>query len=372
MRRLLLLCEYPTLLGGERSMLATLPVVAAASFEILVAAPPSGALADELRDRGVSQIAWQTRDHDRRIALDELRSELAAILRRTRPDLLHANSLSTARISGPVASACLIPSIGHLRDILKLPPQSISDLNAHRRLLAVSRVTRDFHVGQGIVPTKCVVLYNGIDLCQFSPGLPTGYLHRELGLPDDVRFAAIIGQLGLRKGTDVALSAAFEIAPRFPKLHWLVVGQRTSHKQESHDFESLLHSIADEPPLAGRVHFLGCRIDVHQILCECDLLVHAARQEPLGRVLLEAAASGIAVVATDVGGTREIFPADAGAARLVPPDNRSAIAQAIGDLLLDDSLRTQLAAAARRRAETAFDIQTAAVRLLDHYHDLLP
>ncbi len=49
MPRLLILCEYPTLLGGERSMLATLPAVAAAGFDIFVAAPPSGPLADEIK-----------------------------------------------------------------------------------------------------------------------------------------------------------------------------------------------------------------------------------------------------------------------------------------------------------------------------------
>ena len=91
-------------------------------------------------------------------------------------------------------------------------------------------------------------------------------------------------------------------------MHWLIVGERTSNKDESRNFESGLRSTAAQPPLAGRVHFLGSIADVPRLMTECVLLVHAARQEPLGRVLLEAAASGLAVVATDVGGTREIFP----------------------------------------------------------------
>ena len=64
---------------------------------------------------------------------------------------------------------------------------------------------------------------------------------------------------------------------------------------------------------------MGVRSDVDRMLGEATLLVHPARQEPLGRVLLEAAAAGIAVVTTTVGGTREIFPPDRNAAILVPP-----------------------------------------------------
>src|SRR4051812_40432923 len=100
MPRLLILCEYPTLLGGERSMLATLPAVAADGFDILVAAPPNGSLADELSSRGVSHIEWPTHHEDsQRFPLNRLRPELANLLRQSAPDLLHANSLSTARIS---------------------------------------------------------------------------------------------------------------------------------------------------------------------------------------------------------------------------------------------------------------------------------
>src|SRR5882672_8971259 len=104
MPRLLILCEYPTLLGGERSMLATLPAVAADGFDVLVAAPPNGPLADELSRRGISHLEWRAQDeHGQRFPLNQLRADLATLSRQAVPDLLHANSLSTARISGPVA-----------------------------------------------------------------------------------------------------------------------------------------------------------------------------------------------------------------------------------------------------------------------------
>lgn len=372
MPRLLILCEYPTLLGGERSMLAMLPAVAAAGLDVTVAAPPAGPLADALRERGIAHLAWPTRnDRGERWPLEQLRADLAALVRGIRPDLIHANSLSTARVAGPTAAEAGVPSVGHLRDILNLSHQVVDDLNRHRRLVAVSEAARVFHIVQGVDATKCIVVHNGVDLDVFRPRPATGYLHRELGLPPDARLVAAIGQLGLRKATDVALTAALRTAEALTDVHWLIVGERTSCKDESREFESRLRSLAAEPPLTGRVHFLGQRSDVAQLMNECALLVHSARQEPLGRVLLEAAASGLPVVATDVGGTREIFRDEADGAVLVAVGDHSAIAEAVAALLSDETRRLALAASGRRRAEQAFDIRHAAARMMKQYQELL-
>ena len=328
MLRLLILCEYPTLLGGERSMLATLPAVASGGFEAVVAAPRGGPLAVELSRRGIGHVPWNTHDvRGVRLPLGQLRAELATLVRGVAPDLVHANSLSTARISGPSAAQIGVRSIGHLRDIVKLSPQAVADINSHCRLVAVSGPTRDFHVGQGLCASRCAVVHNGVDLIEFAPRAATKYIHRELGLPAKTRLAAVIGQVGLRKGTDVALGAALGVFREFPELHWLIVGERTSSKDESQVFEADLHALVAESPLRERVHFLGTRGDVPRLLAECDLLVHAARQEPLGRILLEGAAAGLPIIATDVGGTREIFPDGSNAAVLVAADDVAAAAR---------------------------------------------
>jgi glycosyltransferase involved in cell wall biosynthesis len=309
------------------------------------------------------------------------------VLRRRRPDLLHANSLSMGRLSGPVAAELGVPSLAHLRDIIRLSRQAVADLNCHRRLLAVSAATRAYHVAAGLDAAKTFVLHNGVDLNAFRPRPATGYLHCKLGLPPEIPLIGTIGQIGLRKGQDVLLRAAGLLADRLPQVHYVLVGERFSDKAESRQFEANLHvgqvsnlpvdvgQVANLPIderqvgnlLQGRLHFLGFRNDVDRLLNELTLLVHPARQEPLGRVLLEAAASGVAVVATDVGGTREIFPPEAQAAFLVPPDDPDALATAIAELMLDSNLRRQLATAARRRAETAFDIRQAAAGLIEHY-----
>jgi glycosyltransferase involved in cell wall biosynthesis len=372
MPRLLLLCEYPTLLGGERSMLATLPAVSSAGFDVQVAAPPDGPLTDALSKCGVSRVDWRVADErGTRWPLPELRENLLRLIERTQPDLVHANSLSMARVSGPVVATADAPSIGHLRDIVKLSEQVIADINCHRRLIAVSRATRDSHVVQGIDAKKCIAIHNGVDLNAFQPRPATKYLHRELGLPASARLVATIGQIGLRKGMDVVLAAALQVVDQLPGVHWLVVGKRTSEKDESIEFERLLHELAAEPLLAGRVHFLGQRDDVAELMNECTILVHAARQEPLARVLLEAAASGVPIIATEVGGTREIFPSEAEGAVLVASDRRDALAQAMVALCRDDTRREALGCAARYRAEAAFDVCAASAKLIEEYYATL-
>ncbi|GAF86957.1 unnamed protein product, partial [marine sediment metagenome] len=222
-----MLCEYATLNGGERSMLATLEGVCKAGFTPVAIAPPEGPLADVLRTRNVEILDLESRDAaGERLPQDRLRTGLARLLGRRRGALLHANSLSMGRLSGPVAAELKLPSIAHLRDIINLSTRAVADLNCHTRLLAVSEATRAFHLAGGVAPQKTHVLYNGVDLREFCPRSGTGYLHRELGLPPEAMLIGTIGQIALRKGQDVLVQAAATLAGRLTNVHYLVVGQR--------------------------------------------------------------------------------------------------------------------------------------------------
>lgn len=364
--------EYPTLNGGERSFLSVLPGLRAEGFEIVAAAPATGELAATLAQQGVTVERFECHGpDDNRRPLPELREALADLLRTTRPALLHANSLAMGRLAGPVAAELCVPSIAHLRDIVGLSRQAVADLNGHRRLLAVSAATREFQVAQGVGPDRVQVLYNGVDLERFAPRIPTGWLHRELGIPSACLLIGTIGQIILRKGQDVLARAAAELADELLRIHYLIIGARYSQKPEAVEFEENLHQLFVDAGLKERVHFLGVRDNLEQLLPELAILVHPARQEPLGRVLLEAAACGRAVIATDVGGTREIFTPGSQTAQLVPPNDHHALAAAIRDMALSEPLRHRLGAAARLRVEQAFDVRTAAAGLAEHYRSCI-
>lgn len=295
---------------------------------------------------------------------------MAELIRRSEPDVVHANSVSMSRLAGPVVQEISRPSVAHLRDIVKLGAASIAQLACHRRLLAVSGATRDWYQRMGLAGADIRVEYNGVDLVRFHPRSPSGYLHAELGIDRRMRLIGTIGQIGLRKGTDVFLAAMNRVAERWPDVHFLSVGQRYSQKEEARAFEERVRRESACGALRGRVHWLGVREDVDRLLGELTIYVHAARQEPLGRVLLESAAAGVPVVATDVGGTREIFCGRPPSALLVPVNAVDSLAESVLRLLDSPALQRDLGQAARRRAETAFDVHQAARRLESHYFEV--
>ncbi|NLF70189.1 MAG: glycosyltransferase family 4 protein [Candidatus Anammoximicrobium sp.] len=367
----LVLCEYGSLNGGERSLLAVASGLRAEGYDLQVAGPAPGPLAAALALQRLPVLPLDLHDaQGRRLAIGLCRERIRAVISAVKPDLVHANSLSMSRLSGPVTAALDVPSVGHLRDIVKITATAMTDLDRHARLLAVSAATREWYVAGGLSGDKIRVLYNGVDLERFCPRSPTGLLHRELGLPAESSLIGSIGQIGLRKGLHLLLAAAETVARTVPFAHFVIVGQRYSQKSESWDYERQLRTAAASESLRGRVHWLGVREDVDRLLNEFTLLAHAARQEPLGRVLLEAAAAGTPTVATDVGGTGEIFPPETGSALLIPPDDAESLAKAIARLLTDAELRVAIGRAARRRAEQVFDARRAAEALAAHYRDL--
>ncbi len=368
--RVLVLCEYESLNGGERSLLEAVRRLLD-QLEILVAAPARGPLSDALRRCGIGHIPLQLRDAaGRRLPRAELRQELAGLVRTERPDIVHANSLSMSRLAGPVLRNVGVPSIGHLRDIIRISRASAADLNCHTRLLAVSEATRGWYAQLGVSESKIQIAYNGVDLDRFRPRPGQDALRRSLGLPTSTRLVTSIGQLGMRKGVDIYVQAAAHLAEMHQNVHFVFVGQRYSQKGEAVEYERQVLRSAQAGALAGRFHFLGVREDIHLVLNESTIYVHAARQEPLGRVLLEAGASAVPIVATRVGGTQEIFPEQLDAALLVSVDSVDALAAAIDSCLRDPERCRRMAQRARDRIASRFDAAQAASQLNGWYRSL--
>lgn len=366
--RIALLFEFGTTNGGEHSMLAAVDRLRG-DHDFVAVAPAEGRIVDALDARGIERVVFDVRGADgRRKPIETLLVELRSVLDRALPDLVHANSLAMARWTGRLRGDDLaVPCTGHLRDIVNLSRSVIADLNRNDRLVAVSRATRDHHESRGLDADRVVVLHNGVDLDRFRPRPATGSLRSELGVDADAILSLAIGQIGLRKGLDVLTEAFVRLGD--PQLHLVLVGERFSTKAESVAFDEAIDARFHAAGLAANLHRLGFRDDVPDLMNEADLLVHAAKQEPLGRVLLEAAASGLPIVATHVGGTPEIL--DPTSALLVPRDDPTALATAIGEFVTDRTAARDRANAARRVVEERFDASDAATRLGDVWRNVL-
>jgi glycosyltransferase involved in cell wall biosynthesis len=360
----LLVFEFGILNGGERSMLSVLPHFVGSDFEFAALAPSTGPLAESLRSLGVPTITFDVGDVDgQRRSTDSIVADLRDVIRPLQPELVHGNSLSMGRLTGLVAARTGIVCTAHLRDMIGLGPVAVAHLNANRSLIAVSRAVHEFHAAQGVDPSRLHVVYNGISGAA-RPQLSSTRLREELGLPADAFLIATIGQVSLRKAQDVFARGAVVAARRMPRAHFLLIGQRHSTKvetvahDESIDFEFAVGGLRE------RFHRLGYRDDIERLLPEIDLIVHCARQEPFGRVLLEAAAASRPIIATAVGGTAEML-ADEESSLLVPPDSPERLADAMIRIYDDSALGARLGETARKRVASHFTLERAASGLAE-------
>lgn len=355
------LCEYGTIYGGENSMLSGLQAMQRRGFDVAVACPTESQLAEQLAKLDVSHLTFTWTDHEgRRNPLEQLREQLTAATATWKADIVHANSLSVSRILGPVQRPEGTWFVGHLRDIIKLNRRVVSDISSLDEIYCVSDATRSFHLKQGLTDAKSLVLHNGIDLTEFAP--PGS---REERLPLQLVY---IGQLVMRKGIDVLLEGFRLAVDAGADITLDLYGECHSTKDEARQYLTDAERLVDGWQLNDRVRFRGRTERTRQVLQEADILVHAARQEPWGRVLLEAGACGLPIIATDVGGTRQMYPH--GEASLVPVDDSQAFADAIGKLCRSHELRQSMGRNARQRIEQ-FDINDYADKLADRYRKVL-
>lgn len=208
-------------------------------------------------------------------------------------------------------------------------------LNA-RVVVAASSTVREELKELGVAPQNLRVILNGADLAEFYPGAAD---RKTLGLPEGVPLGLFAGDLRTpRKNLDTVLKA-IALAPG---VHLAVVG-----KTEGSPFPALAQSLN----IADRVHFLGFRRDIAQIMRACDVFVFPSRYEACALVLAEAIASGMPVVTAQTTGGSELIEPEWGVC--VPDSNDE---NALADALLSitgasGEKRTAMGQAARKRAE---------------------
>lgn len=338
--RIAFLFEHPTVSGAEGSGLELLAQLDRREFQATAFAPPEGELALRLAALGVPHRPWPAAPRDGGV--------LRAALEPGGFDLLHANTLHLGRLTGAAAADLGLPTAAHIREFGTLGARERAHLCANARLIAVSAALRDDLTAQGIPAEKIRVIYNGV-----SPPPAAGRfdLRAELGLPAGAPLVVWLGQITVRKAPEVFVAAAAEIARREARAHFVLCGEVFGGKAENLRLKDGLLAAAARPPLAGRLHLLGWRRDARAILAQATVLAHTARQEPLGRVLIEALAAGTPVAATRVGGTAEVLGS---CGELFEPDNPSACADALAALLGDEGRRAAFAREGRARWAARF------------------
>jgi len=238
----------------------------------------------------------------------------------------------------PGAAMARIPvRIGNRREInpdksgLDIAMQRAAYACAHR-VVANSRAAADRLMMERVPARKIVIIPNGLDTGRFKARA------RRIR----PRKVAVVANLRPEKGHDVLIDAAPGVLARFPDAHFEIIGAgpEWSALIERAEARGVLHAFT----------FFGHCDDVAGRLEEADLFVLPSRSEAFPNAVLEAMASGLAVVASGVGGIRELIDHEQTGLLVASNDSR-ALAERICQIMGDAPLATRLGAAAKVRAE---------------------
>ncbi len=275
-------------------------------------------------------------------------------------DVIYANTakaLIVATIAGRLARR---PVIYHLHDILSADHFSRSNLrllsmlakHGAAHVIANSQATADAFIAVGGNCDRITVIYNGIDSVPFDLAIARAERERaairaSIGLTDEP-LLGLFGRFAPWKGQHVAIEAL----GRLPGVHLMLVGDALFGEDQ---YTASIRRQADEQA-PGRVHFMGFRSDVADMMRSSDAVIHCSTApEPFGRVIVEAMLAARPVVASGAGGAKEIIE-DGVTGILCEPNSVESLVAKIR-LLIDGNVSVpRLTQAARKNAIQRFDL----------------
>lgn len=301
-------------------------------------------------------------------------AELYRLFRRLRPDIVHTHNPKPGvygRLAARAAGVPLVVNTQHGiyaqptdRPARRLPVYGLERLAAACSDIELiqNREDLDTLARLGVPRQKLRLLGNGVDLDRFCPQPDElrKEVRVELGVDEDQVVVGAVGRLVWEKGYAELFAASKRLLARRSDLVVVVAGAFDADKGDP-----LTPADVAAAEAAG-VRFLGHRDDPERLYAAFDIYVLASHREGFPRSAMEAAASGLPIVATDIRGCREVV-AHGQTGLLVPARNAAALEAAIEHLADDEATRRRLGHAAAGRARDDFDQRRVITRTLDAY-----
>jgi glycosyltransferase involved in cell wall biosynthesis len=229
------------------------------------------------------------------------------------------------------------------------------------RIAANSEAAKRTAVGiEGVTADRVDVLYNGVDLSRFAGGGNPDFLEK-LGIPRGAAVVGIVANYRLVKDLPLFLRAARLIAERHPDVMFLLAG-RGALRQE-------LGRLAQELGIEHRVFFTDGAGDVADYLPLLRVGCLSSASESFSNAILEYMASGLPVVATNVGGAAEVVENKV-TGYLLSTREPEEFAGYVSRLLEDEPLRQKMGAKGLERCRLKFDIDSCVRRMEEYYERL--
>jgi len=200
-----------------------------------------------------------------------------------------------------------------------------------------------------LTPGKTLVIPNGMKASDFPAPVSSEAVRTELAIPPDAFLWLAVGNLRPAKDYPTLLDAAALCAAGSPNFRLCIVGGGETLEAMGSEVEAR--------GLKDRVQFLGSRTDVPRLLRACDAFVLSSAWEGMPNTVMEAMASALPVVATDVGGVCELIEHGT-SGFIVPPRNPAALAEQMSSVMnLDPDARREMGASGRECMVARFDIE---------------
>ena len=289
---------------------------------------------------------------------------LVRFLKQKKPNLVVTKGLFPHFYAGLAAHLLDIPCVWHVQDFISERFGRI-----YQRLFSqVARWLPDHLIVDGatiarqLSPTlqdRISIIHNGVDTSVFRPNINGEDIRREFGIPSDAIVIGHVGRMTPWKGQHYLLQAFNRIVAEVENVYLLLVGTPVF---DSDAYQRNLMLRASKLGLSNRVKFAGYRHDIPFVLAAMDVFaLTSVEKDTSPLALLSAMSTGLPIVAFDIEGVRELFPA--GEQLLVPPGHVDELAQSMIDLLSDPATRLRMAVSARRRAEEDFGVDKYVTRI---------
>ncbi len=227
------------------------------------------------------------------------------------------------------------------------------------RIVSTSGAVQDQLVqDHGLPEALMCILPNGIDTAAYESGkLSPETLRASLALPPESVLLTNVGRIGEQKGQQVLVRAFAAVCQEHPEAHLLLVGEVATDLPGSLEYAETLHAQVTAHGLEKRVHFLGWRDDIADVLGASDLYVHSALWEGWALAPLEAMAGARPTIMTDCSGTPRGF-ADGVDGFIVPAGEAEPLAGAMrAALKLSGAERVEMGRRGRRIVEQNYDVK---------------
>lgn len=266
----------------------------------------------------------------------------------------------------------MLPAI-LMRDLLRMKIAIVFTSASQRRHSAWTRflirrmdaVISTSQKTAGYLEVPSTVVRHGIDTERFCPPQDKAAARRAVGLPETCRIAGCFGRIRHQKGTDLFVDAMIRLLPDRKEWIAVIAGRATGQHQA---FEADLKKRVALAGLAARILFVGEHTNIPDWYRALDLYIAPQRWEGFGLTPLEAMASGVPVVATDVGAFSELIDAETGI--LTATGSADAITQAAASFMDDDVVREAAGTRGRLRVKTTFALENEATGIDRVYRPL--